>query len=120
MELKLKHVFIANIFTTVIFGLGFIFMTETMVASFGITGNVIGFQFFGSFMVCHGILVFFARNSEDTPARKAILLFETIGGFVLTLDMLFLLSLASFSTWASIVLQLILVGLYGYFLFKKE
>lgn len=120
MGLKLKHVFIANIFTTVIVGLGFIFMTETILTGFGITDNVIGFQFFGSFMVCHGILVFFARNSEDTTARKAILLFETIGGFVLTLDMLFLFDLTMFSTWMSIVLQLILVGLYGYFLFKKE
>jgi len=120
MGFKLKHVFIINTFTTVLFGLAFVFMTETMLPLLGITDNHIGFSFFGSFMVCHGILTFFARDSDDNPARKAILLFETIGGLVLTILMFIYFDLTTFSTWSSIILQLLLVGLYGYFIFKKE
>ena len=120
LGLKLKHVFIVNVFSTVLFGFAFMFMTEAMLLPFGVIDNIIGFRFFGSFMACHGILLFFAKDSDDNPARKAILLFETIGGLVLTIEMFLYFDLTSLTTWSSIILQLVFVGLYGYFIVKKE
>ena len=120
MGLKLKHVFIVNTISTVLFGSGFLFMTETILTQFGVTDNIIGFRFFGSFMVCHGLLTFFARESDDNPARNAILLFETIGGIVLTIMIFIFLDLTKILTWTAIITQILFVGIYAYFIFKKE
>jgi hypothetical protein len=121
MGLKLKHVFIANTPITVLFGLAFIFLSDYILPTLGINADYsVGFRFFGAFQVCHGILVFFARNSDDNPARKAILLFETIGGVVLVIFICLYMDLRLFSPWGSIVIQLVFSGLYAYFLFKKE
>jgi len=121
MGLKLKHVFIANIPITVLFGLGFIFLSNYILPTLGINADhFVGFRFFGGFMACHSILLFFARKSDDNPARKAILLFETIGGTVLVILMFIYMDLTLFSPWASIILQLAFSGLYAYFLLKKE
>jgi hypothetical protein len=50
-------------------------------------------------------LEFFARNEDDNPARKAILLFETIGGVVLVIFIFIYMDLTLFSPWEKGILS---------------
>jgi hypothetical protein len=120
MEFKIKHLFIVNIITAAVFGLGFLFMTETQTTMLGITDNQLGFKFFGLALFGNCITLFFARNSGDNEARTAILLYNSVGGGLLVILMLVTLDLTNVMVWFTIILQVVLSGLHGYFIVKKE
>ncbi|MHA1619169.1 MAG: hypothetical protein ACTSVZ_07785 [Promethearchaeota archaeon] len=109
-----------NAIIALVFGLGFIFMTETLLPMLAITENVMGFRVYGSAVIGNSCLTFFARDSEDSPARKAILINEVVGFTILNIMMLIFLDLTNLMVWATIILHFAFVGGYAYFLFKKE
>ena len=116
-----KWVFIVNAITSFVFGLGFIFMPEISLSSFGITTtDYLGYRMFGVILFSNWILLFFARNSDDSDARKAIFIFELGGLVFLNTLMLILMDLTNLMVWFSLILQFIYAALYAYFLFKKE
>ena len=117
----LKWFFIVNAITSFVFGLGFIFAPEISLSSYGITTtDFLGYRMFGVILFSNWILLFFARNSDDSTARKAILIFELGGLIFLNTLMLILMDLTNFMVWFSLILQFIYAGLYAYLLFKKE
>lgn len=120
MGFKIKHLFIINIITSLLFGLGFLFMTETQNTMLGIEDNLLGFKYFGLALIGNAILLFFSINSEDNPARKAILIYNSFGASLLVILMLVTLDLTILMVWFSIILQTVLCCLHAYFLFKKE
>ena len=120
MGFKVKHLFIANAIMAFICGLGWLFMTETMVPMLGVTDNILGFRAFGVPIFCNWILLFFARDSDDNPARKAIVLFEFVGTTLLNIYMFIYLDITIFMVWSTIALNFIFIAGYAYFLFKKE
>ena len=120
MGFKLKHLFIVNAIVSLLFGLGFIFMTEMLLPMLTITGNIIGFRVYGSAVIGNCFLTFFARDSDDSPARKAILINEIVGFTIVNILMFIHLDLANLMVWATIILHFLFIAGYAYFLFKKE
>lgn len=119
MAFKLKLVFIVNAIVSLLFGLGFIFLPETLLPMLGISNNILGFRVFGSFVISNCVLTFVARNSEDSSARKAILLFEIVGFLILNILMFIFLDLTNFMVWATIILHFLFIAAYLYFFIKK-
>ncbi|MHA1522721.1 MAG: hypothetical protein ACTSRK_21365 [Promethearchaeota archaeon] len=95
-------------------------MTETLLPMLTITENIMGFRVYGSAVIGNSCLTFFARDSEDSPARKAILINEVVSFTILNIMMLIFLDLTNLMVWATIILHFAFVGGYAYFLFKKE
>lgn len=122
--MKLKTLFIFNAVATILFGFGSVLAPHTLVNLFGSTLNPAGalmMQYGGVWLIGIGLLAWFARNSADSDARKAIVL-----AFLICYSIAFIVALIAqlnnvLNTfgWGTVVLNLILAFGYGYFQFAK-
>ena len=75
--MKLKTIFTVNYVYAFFFGVGFMFFPVICSSLIGFNlegdGSLIA-RCLGIFVICNGVLIFFARNSERSMARRAILL----------------------------------------------
>ena len=122
--MKLKYLFIFNAIATIMFGIGSVLIPQTLVTIFGSTLNPAGvlmMQYGGVWLIGLGLLAWFARNANDSQARKAIIL-----AFLICYSIAFIVALlAQLNTvlnafgWGTVGLNLVLALGYGYFQFAK-
>jgi len=122
--MRLKTLFIFNAITTLLFGIGSVLAPHTLVNLFGSTLNPAGalmMQYGGAWLIGIGLLAWFARNSADSDARKAIVL-----AFLICYGIAFIVALLAQLNnvlnvfgWGTVALNLVLVLGYGYFQFAK-
>jgi hypothetical protein len=75
--MKLKTIFTVNYIYAFLFGVGFMFFPALCcsLVGFALAGDAsLIARCMGIFVLCTGILIFFARNGERSVARRAILL----------------------------------------------
>ena len=103
------------------FGLGFLLLPEQVLGLFGVTLDTAGILFvrlLGAAIIGYGALDWFARNAEDSEARRAIVvagfIWHLLGGVVLLLGQLS----GVFNTlgWLNVGLLLLFALGFGYFL----
>jgi hypothetical protein len=122
--MKLKTLFIFNAVATILFGIGSVLAPFTLVILFGSTLNPAGalmMQYGGTWLIGIGLLAWFARNSADSEARRAIVLaFLICYGIAFIVALLAQLNnvLNAFG-WGTVALNLVLALGYGYFQFAK-
>lgn len=122
--MKLKTLFIFNAVATIIFGIGSVLAPDTLMNLFGSTLNPAGalmMQYGGVWLIGIGLLAWFARNSVNSDARRAIVL-----AFVICYSIAFIVALLGQLNnvlnafgWGTVALNLVLALGYGYFQFVK-
>lgn len=124
--MRLKTVFTVNYIYSYLFGAGFIFFPTLCSSLVGF--NVAGDSYLiarcmGIFVICTGVLSFFARDSERSVARRAIVLclftlFVMLFLYKIALNLLYGIPF-NFMLALIYVLHLGFIVSYGYFLFGK-
>jgi hypothetical protein len=123
--MRLKTLFIFNAFATILFGIGSVLAPHPLVDLFGSTLNPAGalmMQYGGAWLIGIGLLAWFARNSADSDARRAIVL-----AFLICYSIAFIVALLAQLNnvlnvfgWGTVALNLILAAGYGYFHFSRS
>jgi len=86
-----KFLFVINALVAVAFGLGFLFKPDVVLPFFGVTeqyaATVWMSRFFGSAMFALGLVLWFAKDADETVQRGTSwgLLISTLIGLVLTI-----------------------------------
>ena len=124
--MKLKTIFTVNYIYSFLFGAGFIFFPALCSSLVGF--NVAGDSFLiarcmGIFVICTGVLTFFARNAAKSPARRAIVI-SLFTLYILLFLYKVLLNLVygmSFNLMFALIyiLHIGFIVTYGYHLFGK-
>lgn len=119
--MRISYWFAAAAVVALVFGLGFMLLTEQVMSIYGVKTDAPGMlaaRLFGTALVGIGVLQWFARDVEDTQARRAIIL----GLFVLNALGFVVVLLAQFAGtvnglgWINVAIYLILTLGYAYFL----
>ena len=107
-----------------LFGLSFILIPVQTMAMYGVTLDISG-QFLGRYLgsafLGVAVLTWFARNSKEGEAFRAILLGDfvlALTGFVVALFDAFT-GIGNALVWSTVVIYLLLGAGFGYFYFKK-
>jgi len=122
--MKLSTVFLVNAIVALLFGLGFLLIPEATLAPYGLTLDEVGIniaRLYGAALLGYAVLTWSARNSEESAARRAIVLalFLSTGvGFVVSVVNQ-LSGLANALGWSTVVLFLLFTLAYGYFQFAQ-
>ena len=122
--MTLKNWMSAKALICVIFGLGFVFIPETVASFYDMSINESGVlmsRFFGQAFILLGVLLWLARNTSEQTTQRAFSISVFIGdivGFVIAL-MAQLSGVVNALGWLSVVLYLVLALGFGYFLIVK-
>jgi hypothetical protein len=121
---KIRTLFILAAVVQGLFGLGFLLIPETLTSFYGNTlgqGGVIFARLFGTALLALAATFWFARDAEESEARRAII----IGGLVNSL-IGFLVALYSQVTgmvnelgWSTVIIYFLFAVDFGYALIKK-
>ena len=123
--MKLKTLLIIKAIVCLCFGVSILFVPNFVYSIFGATlaaGGVFAAREYGASMMGNLMLTWFARNSQESDARWAIILalfiYDAVG-FVITLIAIFSGALNSLG-WLIVVLYLFFAVGFGYFLIPKR
>lgn len=122
--MKLKTLFIIHTIVALFFGLAFLFAPETSLVPYGVTTNVTGLslgRLLGAAYLGFGLIAWFARNSEESEARRAIVSGFSFGFAIGCVASIYsqLNGASNALGWLNVVVYLLLALAYGYFLFNK-
>ena len=122
--MKIKTLFVFNAIATILFGTGSVLAPHTLVNLFGSALNPAGalmMQYGGVWLIGIGLLAWFARDSTESDAQKAIVL-----AFLICYSLAFVVALIAQLNnvlnafgWGTVALNLVLALGYGYFQFLK-
>ncbi len=123
--MKLKSIFIYNAVIAFPFGVCLVLIPSLILSIYGIEltpGGSFVAQLFGSVLIFVALLCWFARNSEDSEARQAIVLasfLESTLGFIVAL-IAKLSGVINILGWSIVVLYFSIAIGFGYFQFIGE
>jgi hypothetical protein len=122
--MTLKNWMSAKAVICVLFGLGFVFIPETLASFYGMSINdsgVLMARFFGQAFILLGVLLWLARNTSEQATQRAFSISVFIGdivGFVIAI-MAQISGVVNALGWLSVALYLVLALGFGYFLIPK-
>ena len=123
--MKLSTLMVINAVVAFIFGIAFLCVAGTLLSLYGITvspGGLIVARLFGAALLGFAILTWFARNAEESEARRAIVLAlfisEAVGFIVALLGQLS--GAVNALGWSTVAIYLLLALGFGYFQFIKR
>lgn len=125
--MKLKHWFMLQVVMSTMNGLGALLMPMTWLGLYGMAdvnaGTAATAQALGAALLAYGIVAFFARDAQESIARKAIVigfcLTQFLGGIVLA--MAAISGVMSSLAWVGVFLYWLMAVGYAYFwVIKKE
>ena len=124
--MKLKHLFMVHSVVALFHGGGFVLAPKPFMSLYGVSladpSAVFVTRLFGTGLLIYCFVAWFARNAEDSAARRAI-----VFGFFITGIIGFIVALLGQLSgvmnalgWLVVGLYLVLIGVgYGYFYFIK-
>jgi hypothetical protein len=122
--MTLKNWMSAKAVICVLFGLGFVFIPDTLASFYGMSLNdsgVLMTRFFGQAFLLLGLLLWLARNTSEQATQRAFSISVFIGdivGFVIAIIAQIYGFVNAFG-WLSVALYLVLALGFGYFLIAK-
>ncbi len=122
-EFKLKYVLIFNSIIAFANGLGILIMPVTIMAQMGFSEGgdvIIALRFFATVIFGMGILMFGIRNEQHSYMRQVILLVLIWDFTVMAIIFVVWADLTNFVIWFNIILNIVLVVIYGYFYIKNR
>ena len=121
--MKLSTLMVINAVVTAVFGIAFVLIPDQVFSLYGLVEPIPGLnymgQLFGVSLVTFAVLTWFARNAEDSVARKAIVLALLIGdgiGFIVAL-IAQLGGVVNTVGWSTVAIYLFFALGYSYFKF---
>ena len=122
--MKLGTVLTVNAIIALLFGLGFVLAPAATLAPYGLTTDDSGIlvaRLFGAAVLGYAVLTWSARNSEESAARRAIVLALFLSfGIGLVVSLVGQLSgLVNALGWSTVAIYLVFTLGYGYFQFAK-
>ena len=122
--MKLKTFFTIHAIVALVFGLGLVFAPAATLAPYGVTTNEDGLlisRLLGAAYLGFSMVAWFARNTEESAARQAIVLGFFIGFTVGFVAFLFggLSGIGNALGWSNVGIYFLLALGYGYFQFAK-
>lgn len=123
--MKIKLVMSIKAIVVVFFGLGFLFLTETLMILYGLeinSGAVAVGRLLGQMYTLIALLLWLCRNTADPATKKAFAIAVTLGDAIgAAVSLLATLSGAMNSLgWSAFGIYLIFTLGFGYFLLKPE
>ena len=121
----MKVIFIINSIVNLVFGLAFVLVPGSTLSIYGVSVNEAGIlisRLFGASLLGYAVLSWFARNTEESAARRAILISFSIGftiGFIVSLIGQ-LSGIVNALGWSSVALYLFFAVAFGYLRFMKS
>jgi hypothetical protein len=123
---KLSYLMIVSAIVTLIYGLGFVLVPETLLSLYGINNmpaaGLLMARLFGGTLLGFAAIYFLARSAEDSQARQGIVtgaFVATFVGFVVTLLAQINNVIPSSLGWLNVILYLLLALGFGYFLMPR-
>lgn len=123
--MKLSTFMVITAVVALLFGLVFVILPGTFLSLYGISlgpGGWIVPRLFGAALLGFCVLTWYARNAEESEARKAIILAlfigETIGFIVALIGQLS--GAVNALGWSTVVIYFLLALGFGYFQFAKQ
>lgn len=119
-----RIMFLINALIAVLLGLGFLVLPNRILDQFGVDGYAatkLISQFFGTAMLCLGLLLWFAKDVTDANLQKGMaiaLLVGAVAGIFITV-MGTTSGILRANWWMALVVYTILGLAYGYLLFQK-
>ncbi|MGB5933297.1 MAG: hypothetical protein WBH57_09555 [Anaerolineae bacterium] len=120
--MKLSSLFTITGVVSIAFGLGFVLVPGRLVSPYGLEldeAGLVVLRLLGAAYLGYGALNWFARNTEESKARQAIVLAQSVGNAIA-----FIVALANQLSgvpnavgWVGVVIHLLLALGYGYFEF---
>lgn len=120
--MKIGHLFLVNAIVSTSYGLAFVLVPATALALYGVSqgpGEILMGRFFGGSLLSTALIAWFARNSGESEARRAIAL-----GFFISYVVSLIVSihgtvsgLMNAFGWSAVLIYLFFILGYGYFLF---
>lgn len=123
--MKIKHMMSIKAIVVVFFGLGFLFLSETLMTFYGMeitSGTLVASQLLGQMYVLIALLLWLCRNTMEASTKKAFAIAVTIGDAIgAVVCLLATLSGAMNSWgWSAVAIYLVITLGFGYFLLKPE
>jgi hypothetical protein len=124
--MKIRTLFIANSILATFFGLGFMLIPDYLFNLLGFSTAADGplaMRFFGIAVFGIGVLTFSARDSEDSQARRAIILMLFVVYSlmpILHIGVQLILGKGNLMLWGVNVIHIVFAMAYGYFFFRKK
>ena len=122
--MKFSTFLIINAIVALVFGIGFLLAPAFMVTTYGVSPgpamNLVA-QFYGVELVVVGLLSWFARNVQDSLARRSIILAFLIGDGIGVIISLIgtLTGVLNAVGWSAVIVYLLLALGFAYFQFMK-
>ncbi len=124
--MKLKHWFIVQVFMSTANGLGALLMPVLWLGMYGMAdinaATAITARALGAALFNYGVVAFFARDSQDSIAQKAIVigfcLTHFLGGLVLAYAAI--TGVMSALAWLGVFFYWLMAAGYAYFWFLKK
>ena len=122
----MRTLFIVNSIVAILFGLGFVLIPSTVVDYYGVELSDAGLyvaQLLGAAFIGFAFLTWFAKDSRESSARRAILLAMLVSdaiGFVVALLMQIAdPAIVNSLGWLTVAIYLLLALGWGYFYFLQ-
>ena len=117
----MNTLFLVYLIVEAIFGIGFLFVPELVMAPMGVTldeTSTTMARMFGSLLISIPVLVFFARKSSSTEFKRGVMYCVFI--YLLASTIILLITqingLMNSMGWSIVILHLVFMLLFGYYL----
>ncbi|NOQ96381.1 MAG: hypothetical protein GQ555_07165 [Desulfobacterales bacterium] len=123
--MKIKSMMSIKAIVVIFFGLGFLFMTQTLMGLYGMnlnSGGITTSRLLGQMYVLIALVLWLCRNTSEASTKKAFAISVTIGdaiGTVVCLMAVLSGAMNSFG-WSAVAIYLLFTIGFGYFVLKPE
>jgi len=123
--MKIKSMMSIKAIVVIFFGLGFLFMTQTIMALYGMnvnSGGIAASRLLGQMYILIALLLWFCRNTSEASTKKAFAISITIGDAIGTVVCLWAVLSGAMNSlgWSAVAIYLLLTIGFGYFILKPE
>ena len=123
--MKIKTIMSIKAIVVIFFGLGFLFLTRTIMSLFGMSvdsGGITTGQLLGQMYTLIALLLWLCRNTTEASTKKAFAISVTIGDAIGTVVSLLAVLSGSMNAlgWSAVAIYLIFTIGFGYFLLNPE
>ena len=123
--MKIKSMMSIKAIVVIFFGLGFLFVTKTIMALYGMnvnSGGIAVARLLGQMYVLIALVLWLCRNTSEVSTKKAFAIAVTIGDAIGTAVCLMAVLSGAMNSfgWSAVAIYLLFTIGFGYFLLKPE
>ena len=123
--MKIKSMMSIKAIVVIFFGLGFLFITQTIMSLYGMnvnSGGIAVARLLGQMYILIALVLLLCRNTTEATTKKAFAISVTIGDAIGTIVSLLAVLSGAMNAfgWSAVAIYLIFTIGFGYFIIKPE